>query len=79
MSPVILIHYHRDNISGPIKHLAVEDIRDAQNANVATNRVLVLKRTHAHLKYKDKMAESETVRHLLREWPHFNVDGDGIL
>lgn len=67
------------NISEPIQPLAVQDIRDAQNADIAINRVLALKRTHAHLKHKDKMAESEAVRHLLREWPRLHIDEDGVL
>lgn len=67
------------NISEPIQPLTVEEVRAAQNADPAINRVLVLKRTHAHLKHKQKLAEHETVRQLTREWPCLQIDGDGIL
>lgn len=67
------------NISEPIQPLAAEDIRASQNADPTISRVLVLKRTHAYLKYKQKLAENEAVRQLIREWPRLQVDGDGIL
>lgn len=67
------------NILEPIQPLAVEDIRVAQNADLAISRVLALKKTHASLKHKDKLAESDAVRQLLREWPRLRIDGDGIL
>lgn len=66
-------------VSEPIQPFAVDDIRDAQDADIAINRVLSLKRTHTYLKHKEKMAESEAVRYLLRQWPHLQIDGDGIL
>lgn len=56
------------NISGPIQLLAVEDVRDAQNADLAISRVLVLKWIHADLKHKDKLSEDGPVWHHLREW-----------
>jgi len=31
------------------------------------------------LRHKDKLAESEAVRQLLREWPRLKIDGEGIL
>lgn len=67
------------NISEPIQPLAVGVIREAQNADAAISRVLALKRTNAPLKRKDRMAESETVRHLLREWPRLHINEDGVL
>lgn len=67
------------NISEPIQALSAEEVRAAQKADPAKNRVLVLKRTHANLKHKDKVGENEFVRLLLTEWRHLRVDGDGIL
>ncbi|TKS65275.1 Retrovirus-related Pol polyprotein [Collichthys lucidus] len=67
------------NISEPIQPLAADDIRTAQNADLVINRVVTLKKTHVHLKHKDKLAENEDVRQLLREWSRLQIDGDGIL
>lgn len=67
------------SFSEPIQPLAVDDIRSAQNADPGISRVLVLKRTHAHLRHKHKLGETEVVRQLLREWPRLQIDGDGIL
>lgn len=64
------------NITAPIQPLAVEDIRVAQSADLAISRALALKKTHAFLKHKDKLAESEAVRQLLREWPRLKIDED---
>lgn len=47
-------------ISQTIQPLAVKDIRDAQNADLAISRVLALKKTNIHLRHKDKLAENET-------------------
>lgn len=42
-------------------------------------RVTDLKRNHAHLKYRDKVAEGEQVRALLGEWPKLELDKNGLL
>ncbi|KAL7842136.1 hypothetical protein SRHO_G00238250 [Serrasalmus rhombeus] len=62
-----------------IQPLASEDIKTAQNADLVISRVFELKRTSNHLKYKDKLAETEAVRVFLREWPHLQIGKDGIL
>ncbi len=67
------------NISEPIQPLASEDIRVAQSADLTISRVLALKRTHVHLKHKDKLTEGGAVRQLLREWPRLQIDREGIL
>lgn len=66
------------NISKPICPFAVEDIRAAQNADLAISRVLTMKRTYAYLKQKHKLAENEAVIQLISEWPSLQIDGDGI-
>lgn len=67
------------SFSEPIQPLAVDNIRSAQNADPGISRVLVLKRTHAHLWHKHNLGETEVVRQLLKEWPRLQIDGDGIL
>ncbi|KAI4885982.1 hypothetical protein NFI96_028798, partial [Prochilodus magdalenae] len=63
----------------PIQPFASEDIRAAQNADAAISRVLDLKRLFHHMRYKDKLAETEAVRMFLREWSHLQRNKDGIL
>lgn len=60
------------NIPEPIQPLAVDNIRAAQNADLAMSRVSVLKRTHAYLNRKHKQAENEAVRHLI--WDRWRRD-----
>lgn len=52
---------------------------NGENNISAIGRVVDLKKTHTHLKHKDKLNENEMVLLLLREWRHFQVHGDGIL
>ncbi|KAK7880554.1 hypothetical protein WMY93_032813 [Mugilogobius chulae] len=63
----------------PTKSLSTDDIRARQDTDPVIKRVATLKRTHAYLKYKDKAAEDEQVRVLLREWPRLVLDEDGLL
>lgn len=67
------------NILEPIQPLAADDITTAQNADPVINRVVALKKTHVHLKHKDKLTENEGVRPLLKEWPYLQIDSNGIL
>jgi hypothetical protein len=53
--------------------------RAAQNADPANSRILALKKTHAYLKHKHKLAENEAVRQLIREWHRLKIDSEGIL
>ena len=62
-----------------IQPVAVEDIRAAQNTDPTISRILALKKTHAFLKHKHKLAENENVRQLIREWPRLKIDDEGIL
>lgn len=50
------------NISEPIQPFAADDIRGAQNPDLGRNRIVTLKKTHVHLKHKDKLAENQGFR-----------------
>lgn len=63
----------------PTQPLSAQDIKAQQNNDPVIQRVSNLKRKYSHLKYRDKAAENQPVRALLREWPKLQFDDDGLL
>ncbi|KAJ0016367.1 hypothetical protein NQD34_014657 [Periophthalmus magnuspinnatus] len=63
----------------PTHPLSIEDIKAKQETDSVIQRVSNLKKKYTYLKYKDKIAENEQVRILLREWQRLVLDEDGLL